>query len=157
GVTSLRTGGSIEPHTHIELKKTIDPGKSGGPKIHITGPYLEGLPPPIPQPHRISHAKEAAKMVAFLARAGGTRVKAYNVITRAELKAAIDEAHRRHLKLTGHLCSVGFREAADLNIDDLEHGLLVDTEFFPDKKPDQCPDPTKAILHLSSMEVAGPE
>jgi len=157
GITSLRTGGSIEPYTDIELKKAIDAGKVAGPKIHVTGPYLEGSPPPIAQLHGISNPDEAAKMVAFWADAGATSFKAYNVITRAELKAAIDEAHRRHLKLTGHLCSIGFREAAELGIDDLEHGLVVDTEFYPEKKPDACPDPTKADLDLMRLDVNGPE
>src|SRR3954470_6302005 len=155
GVTSLRTGGSIEPYTDIELKKSIDAGKSVGPKLHITGPYLEGSPPPIAQLHGLGNPEEARKTVAFWAEQGATSFKAYNVITRAELKAAIDEAHARKLKLTGHLCSVGFREAAELGIDDLEHGLVVDTEFYPEKKPDVCPDPTKADLHLLSMDVNG--
>jgi hypothetical protein len=60
-------------------------------------------------------------------------------ITPEELKAAIDHAHARGLKLTGHLCSVGFTKAAELGIDDLEHGLVVDTEFAPDKKEGVCP------------------
>src|SRR5262249_14225215 len=50
-----------------------------------------------------------------------------------------EEAHKRGLKVTGHLCSIGFREAAEIGIDDLEHGLLVDSEFVPNKQPDQCP------------------
>jgi imidazolonepropionase-like amidohydrolase len=45
-----------------------------------------------------------------------------------ELKAAIDAAHGMGLKVTGHLCSIGFIEAAQLGIDHLEHGLFVDTE-----------------------------
>jgi imidazolonepropionase-like amidohydrolase len=60
-------------------------------------------------------------------------------ITRAELRAAVEEAHKRGLKVTGHLCSIGFREAAEIGIDNLEHGLLVDSEFVPNKQPDQCP------------------
>jgi imidazolonepropionase-like amidohydrolase len=67
-------------------------------------------------------------------------------ITRAELKAAIGEAHRRGLKITGHLCSVTYPEAAELGIDDLEHGFFVNTQLDPGKTPDQCPksggDPT---------------
>jgi len=157
GVTSLRTGGSIEPYTDLELKKSIDAGTSPGPKMHVTGPYLEGSPPPILQLHGLGDPEEARKTVAFWADAGATSFKAYNVITRAELKAAIDEAHARKLKLTGHLCSVGFREAAALGIDDLEHGLIVDTEFYPEKKPDVCPDPTKVSLHLATLEVGGAE
>jgi len=52
---------------------------------------------------------------------------------------AIEEAHARKLKLTGHLCSVTWPEAVALGIDDLEHGpVFADTEFAADKKPDVC-------------------
>src|SRR3954453_14642853 len=62
-------------------------------------------------------------------------------ITRDELGAAIQEAHARKLKLTGHLCSVNWREAIQLGIDDLEHGpVFTDTEFSPSKQPDKCPN-----------------
>src|SRR5204863_5071564 len=43
------------------------------------------------------------------------------------------------LKVTGHLCSIGFREAAELGIDNLEHGIFPDSEFVPNKQPDKCP------------------
>lgn len=157
GVTSLRTGGSIEPYTDLEIKKLIDAGKSVGPKIHVTGPYLEGVGAFTPQMHAITSPEDARNTVAFWAGQGTTSFKAYNTITGAELKAAIDEAHARGFKLTGHLCSIGFREAAGLGIDDLEHGLVVDTEFLPGKQPDVCPDQIKAFLHLATMDVNGPE
>jgi imidazolonepropionase-like amidohydrolase len=38
GVTTIRTAGSIEPYTDIELKKSIDDGKTPGPTIFISGP-----------------------------------------------------------------------------------------------------------------------
>jgi imidazolonepropionase-like amidohydrolase len=79
-------------------------------------------------------------MAAYWADEGVTSFKAYMNITRAELKAVIDEAHRRGLKVTGHLCSVTSREAAALGIDNLEHGpIAVDTEFVANKVPDKCP------------------
>src|SRR5712691_5610250 len=43
GVTTIRTTGSIEPQTDLELAKLVDAGKIAGPKIHATAPYLEGL------------------------------------------------------------------------------------------------------------------
>ncbi|MGA7909443.1 MAG: amidohydrolase family protein, partial [Candidatus Sulfotelmatobacter sp.] len=49
-------------------------------------------------------------------------------------------------------CSVGFREAADLGIDDLEHGFFVDTEFQPDKKPDECPEHSEDPLLLAKLD-----
>jgi hypothetical protein len=85
-------------------------------------------------------AEQARRMAAYWADEGVTSFKAYMYITRDELKAAIDEAHRRGLKVTGHLCSVTYPEAVALGIDDLEHGFFVNTQLDPGKKPDTCPD-----------------
>jgi imidazolonepropionase-like amidohydrolase len=151
GVTSMRTGGSIEPFTDLELKKSIDAGQMAGPKMHVTGPYLEGAGSFTPQMHELRDADDARRTVDYWADEGATSFKAYMHITRAELDAAVKAAHQRGLKITGHLCSVGFREAAALGIDDLEHGLLVDTEFAPGKTADVCPaqqDTTAALLKL---------
>jgi imidazolonepropionase-like amidohydrolase len=89
--------------------------------------------------HELTGPDDARRMVNFWADEGATSFKAYMNITRDELRAAVEEAHKRGLKITGHLCSIGFREAAELGIDNLEHGLLVDSEFVPDKQPDKCP------------------
>ena len=65
--------------------------------------------------------------------------------------------HKRGAKVTGHLCAVNFREAADLGIDDLEHGLFVDTEFLPGKKPDECPDKPEDPIIMAKLDVnSGP-
>ncbi len=154
GVTTIRTGGSIDPYADLALKKKIDEGASVGPKIHVTGPYLEGKGTFGLQLHELSGPEDARKTVEYWADEGATSFKAYNFLTRAELKAAIDAAHQRHLTVTGHLCSIGFREAAALGIDNLEHGLVVDTEFYSGKKPDECPSPQKAIAELSKMDVS---
>jgi len=140
GVTTLRTTGSIEPYAELNLKTRIDAGQSPGPKLDVTAPFLEGPGGFLPQMHELSGPDEARRMVSFWADSGATSFKAYMHITRAELRAAAEEAHKRHLKITGHLCSVGFREAAQAGIDNIEHGFIMDTEFLPDKKPDQCPD-----------------
>jgi imidazolonepropionase-like amidohydrolase len=139
GVTSIRTTGSLEPYTDLALKKMVDTGKIPGPKIHVTGPYLEGLGSYTPQLHELTGPDDAVRLVNYWIDEGATSFKAYMHITRAELGAAIKAAHARGIKVTGHLCSVGFTEAADLGIDDLEHGLVVDQEFNPNKQPDVCP------------------
>src|SRR5947209_1396732 len=157
GVTTIRTTGSVETYTDLALKKAIDAGKTPGPKIHITGPYLEGVGSYTPQMHELRDADDARDTVNYWIAEGATSFKAYMHITRAELKAAIDAAHAKGLKLTGHLCSVGFRETTDLGIDDLEHGLVVDTEFTPGKKPDECPATQPARDALSRLTVQSPE
>ncbi len=140
GVTTIRTTGALEPYTDLELKKQIDAGQALGPKIHVTGPYLEGAGSWALQMHQLTGPEDATKTVNFWLDQGVDNFKAYMFITRAELGAAIQAAHKRGAKVTGHLCSVTFREAADLGIDDLEHGWFVDTEFVADKKPDECPE-----------------
>jgi imidazolonepropionase-like amidohydrolase len=140
GVTTIRTTGSIEPYADLELKKQIDKGETPGPKIHVTGPYLEGAGSWALQMHKLTGADDATKTVNFWLDQGVDNFKAYMFITPAELSAAVSAAHKRGAKVTGHLCSIGFREAAAIGIDDLEHGLLVDTEFFPWKKSGECPE-----------------
>ncbi|HWE24219.1 MAG TPA: amidohydrolase family protein [Myxococcales bacterium] len=158
GVTTIRTTGSLEPYTDLELKKEIDSGKQAGPRIWVTGPYLEGEGSFAVQMHAIRDPDDARRTVDFWADQGVTSYKAYNFITRAELGAAIEAAHKRGLKVTGHLCSVGFMEAAALGIDDLEHGLIVDTEFYSGKKPDDCSNRTDraARAELVRMDVGSP-
>jgi imidazolonepropionase-like amidohydrolase len=142
GVTTARTAGSMEPVTDLKVKELIDAGKMPGPNMYITGPYLEGPGTNFLQLLPLRNPDDARKTVAYWADMGVTSFKAYMHITRAELAASVEEAHKRGLKVTGHLCSVGFREAAAIGIDNLEHGLVVDTEFDPGKKPDECPSQT---------------
>lgn len=153
GVTSIRTTGSIEPYADLELKHAIDDGKMIGPKIHVTGPYLEGPGAFALQMHQLRDAEDARRMVEFWIAQGATSFKAYMNITPEELGTAVKAAHAHGIKVTGHLCSIGFREAASLGIDDLEHGLVVDTEFLPDKKPGACPSPAAANKVLLGLEV----
>src|SRR5260221_740325 len=157
GVTTIRTTGSLEPYTDLELKKQIDKGETPGPKIHVTGPYLEGAGSWALQLHQLTGPDDATKTVNFWLDQGVDNFKAYMFITPAELSAAITAAHKRGAKVTGHLCSIGFREAAALGIDDLEHGLLVDTEFLPAKKPGACPASPENPDLVSKLDVkAGP-
>jgi imidazolonepropionase-like amidohydrolase len=139
GVTTIRTTGSVAPYTDLEIKRLIDAGRMIGPKMHVTAPYLEGRGAFTPVMHELADPDDARRMVNFWADEGATSFKAYMNITRDELRAAVEEAHKRGLKVTGHLCSIGYREAAEIGIDNLEHGLLPDSEFVPNKQPDKCP------------------
>jgi imidazolonepropionase-like amidohydrolase len=138
GVTTVRTTGSTSPYADINLKHAIDGGVVPGPQIYITAPYITGGDAP-GQMARIETPEQARRFVAYWAEEGASWIKAYTDIRRSELQAAIDEAHRRGLKVTGHLCSVSFTEAVGLGIDNLEHGLLTASDFVTAKTPDACP------------------
>ena len=155
GITTARTAGSIEPYTDLSLKKKIDSNLTPGPKLRITSPYLGGLLSRIPQLHTLTGPEDAGRTVDYWADEGVTSFKAYMDITPDELKTAIEHAHARGLKLTGHLCSVGFTEAAALGIDNLEHDIVVDTEFFPGKQPGICPPSGASEDFAKNVDIEG--
>ena len=128
GVTTIRTTGSYSPYSEINMKRAIEEGEIVGPKMHVTGPYITG-PGARTYMTQVGTPEDAKRVVAYWAEEGATWFKAYTRISRAELSAAIEEAHSRGLKFTGHLCSVTFREAVDLGIDGLEHGFFTNTEY----------------------------
>jgi hypothetical protein len=139
GVTTIRTTGSVAPYMDLYLKREIEAGLMPGPHMDVTGPYLQGPDSSgAPQFMELLGADDARETVAFWADRGATSFKAYTNITRAELRAAIDEAHRRGIKVTGHLCSVTYPEAVAMGIDNLEHGFMSNTANDPDKQPDLC-------------------
>jgi imidazolonepropionase-like amidohydrolase len=157
GITTMRTAGSLEPYTDLEVKRGIESGKLVGPHMDVTGPYLEGPGSFALQMHQLSGPDDARKLVNYWADLGVTSFKAYMNVTPEELGAAVEEAHKRHIKVTGHLCSVDFREAAALGIDNLEHGLIVDTEFTPGKKPGVCPPQAQTQAQMAKLDMtAGP-
>lgn len=157
GVTTLRTTGSVEPYTDLNMKAAIDRGDYPGPHMDVTGPYLEGGNSPFIQMHQLTGPEDARALVNYWADRGVTSFKAYMNIPRAALKAAIDAAHARGLKVTGHLCSVSYPEAIAAGIDDLEHGFWVNTQLDPGKTPDICPPtngaPTLAAMTADSLEA----
>src|SRR5262249_51279421 len=138
GVTTIRTTGSRSPYAEINLKDNIDHGKTPGPRIHLTAPYITGAEGGGSMAV-VTTPEQARRFVAYWAAEGMTWIKAYTDIHKAELAAAIKEAHKRGIKVTAHLCSVSFREAVALGIDNLEHRLLTASDFDPAKQPDVCP------------------
>jgi imidazolonepropionase-like amidohydrolase len=140
GATTIRTTGTLHGSDDLQAARMIREGKHAGPEIRATAPFVNGPGSFAFQIVPISDPERAREIVRFWADEGATSYKIYMNISRAVLAAAIDEAHKRGLQVTGHLCSVTFREAAELGIDNLEHGVAVATDFVRDKQPDQCPD-----------------
>jgi len=156
GVTTMRTTGNVNGYGELAAAQMIKDGKQPGPWIDATGPYLQGAGNPFEQMYTLKDVADAKRMVDFWADAGATSFKAYMMITRAELGAAAKEVHARGMKITGHLCSVTYREAADLGIDDLEHGFFVSTDFVKDKQPDVCPGQREGMEALNQVDPDGP-
>ncbi|MCY4634410.1 MAG: amidohydrolase family protein [Acidobacteria bacterium] len=156
GVTAIRTTGAFSPYSELNLKRSIQDGQEIGPRMFITGPYLSGAGA-MSQMFQVSTPEDARRVVAYWADEGVDWFKAYTRIGDEELAAAIDEAHRRGVKVTGHLCSVSFREAVALGIDNIEHGFFTNSDYVPDKQPGVCPPGVRQSLlevDLEGEEVA---
>ncbi|WLI89610.1 amidohydrolase family protein [Massilia sp. R2A-15] len=155
GVTTMRTTGSIEPYTDLNIRRMIDAQQIPGPHIDVTGPYLEGRDSFFPQLALMEETGQVRKTVAFWAGQGMTSFKAYMNISAPVLGAAIDEAHKHGTKVTGHLCAVDWRQAAALGIDNLEHGpIFTDSEFVSNRKKDVCPSGAAIAASWESRDLA---
>lgn len=138
GVTTMRTAGSVMPYTDLNVKRLIEEGKMAGPKMDVTGPFIERDGFDIPQLPLLDEEESPATMIDYWAGKGCTSFKVYMHITRDDLREVIIQAHGKSLKVTGHLCSVSYREAAELGIDNIEHGFLQISDFITDKPADLC-------------------
>lgn len=155
GITTIRTTGSADSYLELNLKGAIDRGELVGPQVVVTGPYLQGpIGSGVGIMHPLRGAEDARRVVRYWAEEGVTWFKAYTTISRAELGAAINEAHKHGVKVTAHLCSVGFREAVALGIDNLEHGFLTNTEWYPGKEVDKCPTAGDSAI-FAGLDVNG--
>jgi imidazolonepropionase-like amidohydrolase len=150
GVTSIRTAGNGDLRAEARLKQQIDLAKEIGPHVYLSA-YVNGSLNGPESPSAL--AQQAEGLIA----SGIRSIKLYTEIRRSELAAIVDAAHRRGVRVTGHLCAVGFSEAAAAGIDNLEHGLIVDTEFYSGKQPGVCPDQTSVASELVQMDVRGPQ
>jgi enamidase len=150
----MRSGGNVNGIMDINLSRRIADGELPGPAIDATAPYVNGASTFL-QMHAVNTADQARRHVAYWAEQGATSLKAYMQISRTALKGAIDEGHRRGMKITGHLCSVTFGEAADLGIDNLEHGFVPATDFVPDKQADVCPGQARGQEAVAALDENG--
>ena len=147
GVTTIRTAGALNSQTEVAIKQSVDRGELAGPKMHLTSPYIDRIDDQPLDPQKLT------QVMNEWADLGITSFKIYEKISAAELDFIVDAAHKRGLKVTGHTCAMGFTEAARAGIDNLEHGLAMDTEFFSRKQPDTCPKGWAWLPELARMDV----
>lgn len=138
GVTTMRTAASIETQSDLNVKRWIDQGKSVGPKIDVTGPFIDRPGMDIPELTFINSPEQAGSVVDFWADMGATSFKVYMGATGEDLEEVVKRAHQWNYKVTGHLCAVTYREAADLGIDNLEHGFMTSSDFIEGRIAGQC-------------------
>lgn len=156
GVTTIRTAGSIEPQTDLNIRRSIQQGRMLGPKMDLTSPFIERAGTPVPEVGIIESSDEAEQMVNYWSSKGINSFKVYQNITKEDLERVVKAAHAVGKKVTGHICSVTYREAAEIGIDNLEHGFFQSSDFVGDKVENFCPA-FKRSQSLASLPADSPE
>lgn len=156
GATTIRTAGSVEPQTDLSIKRLIREGKMIGPDMDVTAPYMEEQGYDIPALNVIKGPEDAAATTNFWADRGCTSFKMYVHASRADMIAVVREAHKRKLKVTGHIGAITYHEAAEIGMDDLEHGFMACSDFDSLKVEDQIND-SEERQSLLKLDVNSPK
>ncbi|MDJ0938961.1 MAG: amidohydrolase family protein [Woeseiaceae bacterium] len=137
GVTSARDlGAPLEPSKSV--KERIDAGEIPGPRLFMSGPFLQAEIEEWQKAYRwpVRSEREARDRVRQLDEAGMVIVKLIDQdkLDRDVAEAIIDEAHKRGMKVVGHAHRPNeIRVGLEIGIDNFEHtGLTTAPEYPPD-------------------------
>ncbi|MBC7898025.1 MAG: amidohydrolase family protein [Cytophagaceae bacterium] len=124
GVTGLRDMAG-DWNQLVAWRREIANGTLIGPRMIVSGPYIEGGDVPIP--HLLARNPDEARVaVDSLIRLGVDFIKLHSQFTRETFLAAASRARARGIPFTGHVPrSVGAAEASDSGQRSLEHLLQI--------------------------------
>ena len=137
GVTSARDlGGPLQ--ASIAVRERIKKGEIAGPTLYVSGPFIQHEPYPGTEYFRwgVKGADDARTKVRTLADAGVDVIKLIDQdqMTKEEVQAVVDEAHKRKLTVVAHSHRPEeIRRGLQAGVDCFEHtGLATAPEYPPD-------------------------
>lgn len=121
GVTSVRDMGS-ELEVIQKWRSEIDGGALAGPRIHSSGPMLDGPKPRFPSSVAITTAEDGRRAVEDLKQRGADFIKLQSLIPREAVFAIANEAKKQGIAFEGHVPdSVRASEMSDAGMKSFEH------------------------------------
>ncbi len=153
GVTSARDlGGPLEES--IAVRDAINRGDIPGATMYVSGPFLQHRPYPGTEQFRwgVYGEKDGREKVQKLAKAGVDCIKLIDQdeMTKEEVFAIVDEAHKHNLKVVGHSHRPDeIRIGLQAGVDNFEHTGLSSSPAYPD-------DIVKALAERTANMSKGP-
>ena len=137
GVTSARDLGAPLEES-IALKNAINSGKIPGPTLYVSGPFIQHAPYPGTERFRwgVKGPDDARAKVRRLADAGVDVIKLIDQdeMTMEEVRAVVDEAHRRRLMVVAHSHRPEeIRRGLAAGVDNFEHTGLATAPEYPEE------------------------
>jgi imidazolonepropionase-like amidohydrolase len=122
GVTGVREmGGDLSDHV-LRWRDEIRSGQRTGPRILTAGRKIDREPPAWAGSLGVKTPAEAREAVRQVKQSGADFIKVYGAVSREVLDALVDEAHKLHLKLTGHQpAGISIQEFVESGMDGIEH------------------------------------
>lgn len=136
GVTTARDLGAPLEES-ISIRERIDSGALPGPRLFVSGPFIQHEPYPGSDFYRwgVDSPAEARRHVRTLAEAGVDVIKLVDQdqMTLEEARAVVDEAHRQGLRVVGHSHRPEeILRGLEIGVDNFEHtGLTTAPEYPP--------------------------
>lgn len=137
GVTTARDLGAPLADS-IEVRRRIDAGEIPGPRMFMSGPFIQAKPYPGTEHFRwgVEGVRDAREKVKRLAAAGMDAIKLVDQdeMSLEEAAAVVDEAHRQGLPVVAHAHRPEeIRRGLAIGVDNFEHtGLAAAPEYPPD-------------------------
>lgn len=153
GVTSVRDLGAPLDDV-LDVKRRIARGELEGATIYTSGPFLQHAPYPGTEAFRwgVNGPDDARAKVNRLADAGVDVIKLIDQdeMTMEELRALVDEAHKRRLPVVAHAHRPEeIRRGLLLGVDDFEHTGMQTAGGYPE-------DVTRALAERTAQGARGP-
>ncbi len=136
GVTSARDlGAPLEDS--IIIRDKVNSGELPGPRLFVSGPFLQHRPYPGTEDYRwgIDGPADARRKVDRIADAGVDVVKLIDQdqMTLEEAQAVVDQAHKRGLKVVAHSHTAAeIRRGLEIGVDNFEHTGLASAPEYPE-------------------------
>jgi Amidohydrolase family len=159
GVTSVRDLANDNDELTARRKR-IDSGQEIGTRIIAAG-FIDG-PGPYQGPTKVLAGNEAdaRKYVQMYASMGYPQIKMYSSIKPELVPVIVDEAHKHHMRVSGHIpAGLTASQAVQDGFDEIQHINFIFLNFMPDVVNTQTPsrfiEPGKraAAIDLKSPEV----
>jgi len=136
GVTTARDLGAPLDDS-ISVKRRIADGEIAGPRLFVSGPFIQDEAYPGTEAFRwgVNSAADGRAKVRRLAKAGVDVIKLIDqdVMSRSEVEAVVDEAHKQNLIVVGHSHKPDeIRIGLEVGIDNFEHTGLTTAPEYPE-------------------------
>ncbi|MCR9171815.1 MAG: amidohydrolase family protein [bacterium] len=131
GITTVRNPAAPTENA-IELRNLIHAGEEVGPTIFTTGYALNRTKAFFGPFSAAATEKEIREEIKKQDDAGVDFIKVYASLKPKQIEIAVDEAHKRGLKVIGHLQNTSWTTASNLGIDFVTHASPWSIEYLPE-------------------------